>query len=440
MARGKRRKRARVPDDPEVRRVLMVRLVRVLFRARQHLGHKLAAEYYARNPQPRWEPNRPPWADWTWVVGGVRHYSTRYGPPPPGVYGAPPEPAAVQPPVSDSLPEVTTKTSRWVRPVAEHQKWFVVPLIFFIGAVVTGLASETWHSLHVQLFILSLALLCCSVGWFVFSILVVRWTKFVAAAVLAAGWAALSFSAFNTETPTGVLSLECSPDMRTGEHSSMDGELPKEALFLEPDGRSVQIAIANEPSRDANGYLYEIRQFFIRCDLRNVVTSADAAKATVTFQGWFIVRPNAVATGEILNALDPGLMARQRAPDISAAIEAPALGRAPFEFAIVNRAPHPVYLSNLPTARIVRPDLSSHDATVTQSKMSQWAFLNIFPPAELKHKRVRHFSRCHYRTYETSVERKHVPQYVPRECQPDAMKREMQQWRADDERNHVIDD
>jgi hypothetical protein len=147
------------------------------------------------------------------------------------------------------------------------------------------------------------------------------------------------------EAPTGVLSLECSPDLRTGEHSSMDGELPKEALFLEPDGRSVQIAIANEPSRDANGYLYEIRQFFIRCDLRNAVTSADAAKATVTFQGWFIIKPNAVAPGEILFALDPGLMARQKAPDISAVIEAPALGHTPFEFAIVNRAPRPVYLS-----------------------------------------------------------------------------------------------
>jgi hypothetical protein len=160
----------------------------------------------------------------------------------------------------------------------------------------------------------------------------------------------------------------------------------------------------------------------------------------VTFRGWFVIEPSTVAPGEILYALDPGLKVRQQAPDITAVLEAPTLEHTPLEFAIVNRSPRPVYLSNLPTASIVRPDASSSDAAISQSKMSQWAFLNVFPPAELKYEKAIHFSKCHYATYETPVERQRIPQYVPPECQPDALERERQQWKADDKRNHIIDD
>lgn len=110
----------------------MVRLVRVLFRARIQLGRKLAAEYFERNPQPRWKYSRPPWADWGFPGPGGKWVWRRGYEPPPGMYGVPPQPPP--PPVSAT---VTTAPDPSPEPRGKIPGELAALIILLIGVFYT---------------------------------------------------------------------------------------------------------------------------------------------------------------------------------------------------------------------------------------------------------------------------------------------------------------
>ncbi len=209
-----------------------------------------------------------------------------------------------------------------------------------------------------------------------------------------------------------IFSLDCANDARLAENITDEGRpLPHTVVFVSPDS-AVTETLGPVLPQDQNGYFYQIRTFFKRCNLHNAgPAEATNVSLTITSWSWNPIR------GQFLSA------------PFSTTVVVPNLeiGK-PFEFGITN---HGLLFSKQEVSASISYRSIDADRTgnMEMSEATKSVISSTLTDQPIQKTPFRHFSKCHFRgvlIFKNS--NKATFNGVPPECSPAALKREHDSW------------